>query len=115
MKRHFSPRVSRCSRRGARQTGPRALRSIVVAELGRPTEFARACHRGGIDGLVPPAQVLRQLAREVTIRRPGLIDLVVQSLYAVVTPARAGLILGQDVEQSGNEDDVAGSFFFVVF
>src|SRR3569623_3523183 len=115
MRRHFSPRASRCSRRGAREARRRALRSLVVAELGRPPEFARACHRGGIDGLVPPAQVLRQLAHEVAIRRPGLIGLGVQSLYAVVTPARAGLLLGQDAEYPGVADDVAGGVHPAVF
>src|SRR3569623_3347304 len=80
----LSPPPRRLLKRGR----PRSI-AVAAAELGRPAQFARAPGGRLVNGLVALAQLIRQQAREMDVRLPGYIILVVKRLGAVEAPARA--------------------------
>src|SRR3569623_2300198 len=92
------------------------MRGIVAsAALGRPAQFASAPGGRRVYCLVSLAQLIRQLERELAVRRPGFIYLVVKRLDAVEAPARAVFTFRQYAEHPCVADDIAGGIHAAVF
>src|SRR3569623_3247882 len=84
------------------------MRGIVAsAALGRPAQFASAPGGRLVNGLVALAQLIRQQAREMAVRLPGFIYLVVKRLDAVAAPARAVFTFRQYAEHPCVAVDIA--------
>src|SRR3569623_873035 len=106
----LSPPPPRLLKRGR----PRPV-AVAAAELGRPAQFASAPGGRLVNGLVALAQLIRQQARELAVRLPGFIHLVVKRQVADEAPARAVFTFRQYAEHPCVADGIAGGIHAAVF
>ena len=78
---------------------------MFVIQFRRPAQLAGPPDGRLIDGPVPFAQRLGQIAGQMAIGCPGLRHLVIEFLDAVMAPPRAGLPFRQEIEYPGVADD----------